>query len=390
MRSRITASINLRHSLATAGAATLLIGCAHASRTGHAAATAAALPKVGMSLAGSSAHSVPVYESRTVSFALDRIDQRTLPLDSTYRHPATGKGVTVYVFDGGVSTTHPELAGRVRIGFSGFPGDPSICNAHGTAVAGAIAGSSLGVAPEADIVDVKMVQCERLRGTIAAIVDGARWVIQDHATHPGPAIANWSFIADTSRRVPALDSAVAGLRAAGISVIVSAGNFEIDACRVSPGNARGTILVGAASVYAEHDSDGVTRSTDRRAPGTAYGQCIDIYAPGDSVLLPSLDRELAPISQLWNGTSMAAGYVSGAAALYLEEHPTATPDEVAAQLERVATMNVVQDAQAALSRMLYVGPPDTPVIAIKGRQPGACSAFDRVPCRRHNHSGQDR
>jgi subtilisin family serine protease len=109
---------------------------------------------------------------------------------------------------------------------------------------------------------------------------------------------------------------------------------------------------------AERGSDGLTRIIDRRAPGTAYGQCIDIYAPGDSVLLPSLDRELAPISQLWNGTSMAAGYVSGAAALYLEEHPTATPDQVAVHLKRVATMNVVRDTRATLSRLLYVGPPD--------------------------------
>src|SRR5207237_4172046 len=114
---------------------------------------------------------------------------------------------------------------------------------HGTAVAGAIAGSQLGVASEAQIVDVKMVQCEKLRGTIKAIVDGAHWVIEDHKTHPGPAVANWSFIADTSSRIPALDSAVAELRSAGIPVVVSAGNFDIDACHVSPGNSAGVIVV---------------------------------------------------------------------------------------------------------------------------------------------------
>jgi subtilisin family serine protease len=303
------------------------------------------------------------YESRTVSFALDRIDQRDLPLDQTYRHPATGKGVTVYVFDGGVSQTHPELAGRVRLGYSGFPDDPKICNAHGTAVAGAIAGANLGVAPEAEIVDVKMVQCDKLRGTIKAIVDGARWTIQDHKAHPGPAIANWSFIADTAQRIPALDSAVTELRAAGIPVIVSAGNLDIDACHVSPGNSQGTIVVGASAVTREVSQDGVTQMVDRRSPGTAYGSCIDIYAPGDSVLLPSLDRELAPISQLWNGTSMSAGYVSGAAALFLETHPTATPDEVAEQLEQSATINVLHDTKTTFSRMLYVGTRDVRLLA---------------------------
>jgi len=303
------------------------------------------------------------YESRTVSFALDRIDQRDMPLDQTYRHPATGKGVTVYVFDGGVSQNHPELAGRVRLGYTGFPDDPKICNAHGTAVAGAIAGANLGVAPEAEIVDVKMVQCDKLRGTIKAIVDGARWTIQDHKAHPGPAVANWSFIADTAQRIPALDSAVNELRAAGIPVIVSAGNLDIDACHVSPGNSQGTIVVGASAVTREVSQSGAIQMVDRRSPGTAYGSCIDIYAPGDSVLLPSLDRQLAPISQLWNGTSMSAGYVSGAAALFLETHPYASPDDVAAELKQNATINVMRDTKTTFSRMLYVGTRDVRLLA---------------------------
>ena len=174
-----------------------------------------------------------------------------------------------------------------------FPTIPKICNPHGTAVAGAIAGATLGVAPDAEIVDVKMVQCDKLRGTIKAIVDGAHWVIEDHKQHPGPAVANWSFIADTSARIPALDSAVAELRAAGIPVIVSAGNLEIDACRVSPANSQGHDRRRRVGVVERRRSrTDTTHMVDRRAPGTAYGPCIDLYAPGDSVLLPSLDRDL--------------------------------------------------------------------------------------------------
>jgi subtilisin family serine protease len=348
---------------AASGVALLIGGCARASHSSMSGMSPSLAASSLYSVAASSSRATTIYESSTISFALDRIDQRALPLDRTYRHPATGKGVTVYVFDGGISATHPELAGRVRFGFTGFPEDTRICNPHGTAVAGAIAGTTLGVAPDAQIVDVKMVQCDKLRGTIKAIVEGARWVIADHKLHPGPAIANWSFIADTSARIPALDSAVADLRAAGIPVVVSAGNIDIDACRVSPGNAQGTIVVGASGVGAEKTANGETQVVDRRSPGTAFGPCIDIYAPGDSVLLPSLDREQAPISQLWNGTSMSAGYVSGAAALVLETHPDATPDQVAEELKRNATTNLLHDTRSSFSRMLYVGTRDTRLIA---------------------------
>src|ERR1051325_5648638 len=120
-----------------------------------------------------------LFETQTVSLALDLIDQHDLPLDHTYRRQGTGAGVTVYVFDGGIMAGPPELPGRVRKGYDAFPADPAVCNAHGTAVAGAIGGKTLGVAPAAQIVDVKMVECARLRGTVKAITDGVDWVVAD-------------------------------------------------------------------------------------------------------------------------------------------------------------------------------------------------------------------
>ena len=329
-----------------------LLGCTHARRTESPRSSVPTFASAGALLNDFRSGERNLVESRTLSLALDRIDQRELPLDRTYRHQGTGRGVVVYVFDGGVMANHPELAGRVRKGFDAFDGDPGVCNSHGTAVAGAIAGKTLGVAPEAEIVDVKMVECSRLRGTIKAIVDGTKWVIEDHRKNRRPAVANWSFIADTISRIPQLDSAVAALRAEGIPVVVSAGNLEINACRVSPGNADGTIVVGASSIA----RSGEQKIFDRRAYNTAYGPCVDVYAPGDSVLLPSFDAARNPSVQLWNGTSMSAGYASGAVALFLQSQPDATPDEVVRHIRMNATKNVVQDSGSPLALMLYVGP----------------------------------
>lgn len=305
-----------------------------------------------VSVAGARSSPAPVVEQQTLSTALDRIDQRSPALDQTFRHSGTGRGVTIYVFDGGILDTHPELAGRVRQGFDAYPGENHVCNAHGTAVAGAAAGRTLGVAPDAEIVDIKMVECKTLRGSIDAIVDGAHWVIADHARHPERrAVANWSFMADTSNTVPALDSAVKRLIAAGIPVIVSAGNFDIDACRVAPANSPGSIVVGAAAVHSVTDS-----SLEGRAAGTAYGPCVDIFAPGKDVLLPSIDEQNQPTEQRWTGTSMAAGYVSGAVALYLESNPRASAASVIRRLRATASDVARVDPLSPQSGMLYVGP----------------------------------
>ena len=95
---------------------------------------------------------------------------------------------------------------------------------------------------------------------------------------------------------------------------------------------------------------------DERAPGTAYGPCVDVFAPGDSVLLPSMDAQHTATQQLWTGTSMSAGYVSGAAALYLEAHPLATTRSVATHITSTASHETVVDARSPAAGLLYVGP----------------------------------
>ena len=308
--------------------------------------------------------SEPVRLVRTTSLALDRVGKRQPRLDSTLRRSRTGAGVAIYVFDGGVSEQHRELSGRMRMGFDAFPSAPRLCNPHGTAVAGAAAGATLGVAPDAEIIDVKIINCDHLRGSVTAILAAARWAVEDHAKHPGqPAVANWSFAVDTGRIVPEIDRAATILHDAGFLIVAAAGNIETDACRVSPANAPHVIVVGASALVDRGDGSG--RRRDVRAPNTAWGPCISLFAPGDSVELPSLDRGL-PSVMIWNGTSMAAGYVSGAAALILERDPAASPERVAQTLLSSATQNVVDERRGdgLRSRLLYIGPMERIVASV--------------------------
>jgi subtilisin family serine protease len=236
-----------------------------------------------------------------------------------------GSGVTVYVFDAGIYADHPEIAGRVRKGFDAYPKDTVPSNIHGTVMAGIIAGKTKGVAPGARIVDVKMIKCDRLRGTVKSVIDAATWVVSDYRKHKGRALASWPFLVDSMDRNIYIDSAASLLGEVGIPVIVAAGNVERDACKISPANAPGVIAVGAWLDYKEPDSTVDTT----RMEHSAFGQCVHVYAYGSASLPPvRMKSPRADFSTTWQGTSFSAGYVSGVAALYIHKYPLAPPEFV--------------------------------------------------------------
>ena len=228
---------------------------------------------------------------------LDRVDQRTLPLSGSYSYATDGAGVHAYIVDTGIRATHSEFVGRMGEGTDtvGDGGNGNDCRGHGTHVAGTVGGTNYGVAKGVTLHPVRVLDCGGV-GTNANVIAGIDWVA---AHHLAPAVMNLSLGGGIS---DAVDDAVRGAIATGVTVVVAAGNSAVDACDISPARTLEAITVGA------------TNKSDRRSDFSNWGRCVDVFAPGDSILSAAIADDTA--TAIHGGTSMAAPHVTGAAALY--------------------------------------------------------------------------
>jgi subtilisin family serine protease len=267
------------------------------------------------------------------------VDQRTLPLSASYTWGTSGTGVHIYIIDTGIRTTHQDFGGRATWAFSSVKGKDGTlntdCNGHGTHVAGTVGGTRFGVAKEVQLYAVRVLDCSG-SGTWSGVIAGIDWVT---ANHRSPAVVNMSLGGSYTQ---ALNDAVAGSIASGVVYAVAAGNSTTDACTFSPASTPTALTVGA------------TTKLDGQASYSNFGSCVDLYAPG-TFILSAYNRSDTDAVYL-SGTSMAAPHVAGAAALYLETHPSASPAEVTATLLGAATPNVVAGVPAGSPNLLlFVG-----------------------------------
>ncbi|MFC9267764.1 S8 family peptidase [Streptomyces zhihengii] len=272
------------------------------------------------------------------SWGLDRIDQQSLPLNSSYTYPDPGgEGVTAYIIDTGVRISHSDFGGRASNGYDAIDNDNTAQDGHGhgTHVAGTVAGSSYGVAKKAKIVGVRVLDNSG-SGTTEQVVAGIDWVTQNAVK---PAVANMSLGGGVDS---VLDEAVRNSIASGITYAVAAGNDGANAANYSPARVAEAITVGS------------TTSTDARSSFSNYGTSLDIFAPGSSIKSSWNTSDTA--TNTISGTSMATPHVAGAAALYLDGNPTATPAQVATALTGAAVQGkVTNPGTGSPNRLLNVG-----------------------------------
>lgn len=276
-------------------------------------------------------------------WGIDRVDQASLPLSTTFTSADQGAGVTAYVVDTGVLTNHQEFTGRTGNGYSAIADGRGTldCNGHGTHVAGTIAGSTYGVAQAATIVPVRVLDCAG-SGFLSSVVAGLDWIAQNSI--PGaPAVVNLSLGGGVSAT---LDSAVENLVARGMTVVVAAGNSAISACDASPARTPGALTVGASDI------------NDRFASFSNFGSCVDMVAPGVSITSAWITGDTS--TAVLSGTSMAAPHVAGLAAVLMTKGYL-QPSEVEFRLESaaVAAISGLPTATPNLLAQLVASP--TPV-----------------------------
>jgi subtilisin family serine protease len=283
-------------------------------------------------------YTITATQSPTPSWGLDRIDQRNLPLNSSYTYPTTAGSVRAYIIDTGIRFTHTDFGGRAVSGFDAIDGGSADDgNGHGTHVAGTVGGTSFGVAKGVTLVGVRVLN-NAGSGTTAQVAAGIDWVTGDH--DPGElAVANMSLGGgiDTT-----LDNAVANSIADGVTYAVAAGNDNgANACNTSPARTPNAITVGS------------TTSTDARSSFSNIGTCLDIFAPGSSITSAWNTSNTA--TNTISGTSMATPHVTGAAALVLAQNPSFTPQQVRDSLVNNATTGVISNpGTGSPNRLLFV------------------------------------
>jgi subtilisin family serine protease len=271
-----------------------------------------------------------------------------------------GQGVVVANMDTGVDYTHPELTTAWRggtnswydpadpVGAHPVPADlPSACGSfgHGTGTMGVMVGKTLGVAPQAQWIAVKIFNDSTCTADTAAITAGFQWLLDpdgNPATTDAPQVVNnsWGGAAGLCGSNPTVNYVfqpeLQALQAAGISAIFAAGNYGPQAgSDVYPGNYPEAFPVGAT------DRLDAVASYSSRGPNS----CVNppaIYpllaAPGTDIQIPQPGGGYV----IESGTSFAAPHVAGALALLL----SAFPNGLTLQQREMALRNSAKDLGA--------------------------------------------
>jgi subtilisin family serine protease len=229
---------------------------------------------------------------------------------------SVGADVTVAVIDSGIDPSHPDLAGSIAAAFDPLNGNNEAPHAHGTGIAGIIAahGRLMGAAPSARLLAIRAFGAQR-NGAESTSFTVLRSL--DYAVTGNAQIINMSFAGPQDA---AIGRGLAAAAAKGIVLVAAAGNAGPKSAPLYPAADRNVIAVTA------------TDASDKLFAQSNRGGYVALAAPGVDILAPAPGGKY----QVSSGTSMAAAYVSGVAALMIARNPGISPADVRATLASTA------------------------------------------------------
>jgi subtilisin family serine protease len=273
---------------------------------------------------------------------------------------ATGANVNVAVLDTGIDPCHPDLKANFQGGVYFVESDFKDYHGHGTHVAGIIGASEnlfgvVGVAPEAHLYAVKVLDSTG-SGLLSDVIAGLDWAARNDMQVANLSLGGFDLSLGSGPMCTAVTNAVAKK----VTVVVAAGNSAFETLFFTPANCLYSLTVSAEAdsdgspggggacldwdgdtfcdetddTFAESFSNWSDYCWDMNGDGfctAADSLVVNLMAPGVEIesTFPTYLVTLGVVNYgTLTGTSMASPHVAGAAALYLQTHPSATPAQV--------------------------------------------------------------
>ncbi|MFD1929318.1 S8 family serine peptidase [Sporosarcina siberiensis] len=238
----------------------------------------------------------------------------------------TGKGIKIGIIDSGIDKNHPDLEVAGGISFIGSPTDyHDDDNGHGTHVAGIIAArdndfGTIGIAPEVELYAIKAMGNDGL-GNNSDVIQGIEWAVANNLD-----IINLSIT--TQQKSIIMELAINNAYEHGLLIVGAAGNQLIDFIEpvdvLYPARFPAVIAVGA-----------INKNGDK-SDFSYYGNSLEFVAPGEEVFSTYIQNPTKKPYATSSGTSMAAPFVTGIAALYKEAYPLLNNKQIRSLMQKDA------------------------------------------------------